>query len=461
MGGIDGGRRLSVDVDHHVADDADDLARVPAAEHGDALADDALERHPRKRDARQVGAHDCPHRRARVVAVVERPARQHRNRERLEEFAADRAMLRILRLWHLRSGQRAGIDEQRPRVKRPGGGEARRTARPRHAGDRREPPRQVFLKDGAPGGVVADAREVHVEREDAIDAEPEVDFRSAGRSSPTGRRRRRGAPARARVARRRGRFSVSPAGACRSTSATAASARRFGSLLARRSAGITPHASAVAIVTTAANRRTTGSKPTESRRGSASRPSVWRAFTPSAASASPARPPNPARTRLSIRSCRASRPRLEPRAARIANSWTRPLARTRTRFATFTHATSSTSPTAISQQLQQVPRRPGDVVLQRQRGETAGFGVRPAALRRLAEYGELSSCLLEADARPQPGEHRQRVVLGQRVVLEIVRAATRRWLPRSDPGSPGARFPPLRTVPHSSGCSCRSMKGRR
>ena len=179
---------------------------------------------------------------------------------------------------------------------------------------------------------------------------------------------------------------------------------RFGSLLARRSAGITPHASAVAIVTTAANRSTTGSKPTESSRGSASRPSVRRTRTPSAASASPATPPSPARTRLSTMSCRASRPRPEPSAARIANSWTRPVARTRTRLATFTHATSSTSPTAMSSSCSKVARRRGDVVLQRQRDDAAGFGVRPALASptRSATRARLDACSMLTPVRSRP-----------------------------------------------------------
>ena len=42
-----------------------------------------------------------------------------------------------------------------------------------------KPAGQLLLKGGAPRGVVADAREGHVERQDAIDAEPEIDLLQA------------------------------------------------------------------------------------------------------------------------------------------------------------------------------------------------------------------------------------------------------------------------------------------
>ena len=67
-----------------------------------------------------------------------------------------------------------------------------------------------------------------------------------------------------------------------------------------------------------------------------------------AASARPAAAPAAARTRLSVRSCRASRARLAPRAVRTAISELRRVARIRSRFATFAHAISVTSPTAPS-----------------------------------------------------------------------------------------------------------------
>ena len=91
MRGIDRGGRVPVDIDHHVAADADDLAAGPARKHGDALSDDALERHPGKGDPREVRAHHRAHRHGRAITLVEGPARQHGNRERPEERTADRA----------------------------------------------------------------------------------------------------------------------------------------------------------------------------------------------------------------------------------------------------------------------------------------------------------------------------------------------------------------------------------
>jgi hypothetical protein len=65
----------------------------------------------------------------------------------------------------------------------------------------------------------------------------------------------------------------------------------------------------------------------------------WASNTPSA-------PPAAASTRLSVRNCANTRPRLAPRAARTATSRWRNVPRASSRFATFAQAIRSTKPTA-------------------------------------------------------------------------------------------------------------------
>ena len=72
--------------------------------------------------------------------------------------------------------------------------------------------------------------------------------------------------------------------------------------------------------------------------------------TPMRATARLATPPANASSTLSTSSWRTIRPRDAPIASRTAISRRRPAARTRNRFATFAHATSSTSPTALNKQ---------------------------------------------------------------------------------------------------------------
>jgi hypothetical protein len=60
----------------------------------------------------------------------------------------------------------------------------------------------------------------------------------------------------------------------------------------------------------------------------------------------PTAAPATASSTLSVSSCRTSRPRLAPIAARIDTSRVRPADRASSRFATFTHAISSTQHTA-------------------------------------------------------------------------------------------------------------------
>ena len=74
----------------------------------------------------------------------------------------------------------------------------------------------------------------------------------------------------------------------------------------------------------------------------------WSSRTPHHASARPAAAPASASSRLSVRSCRTTRQRPAPSAARIASSRRLPPARISSRLATFAHATSRTSVTAPS-----------------------------------------------------------------------------------------------------------------
>ena len=57
-------------------------------------------------------------------------------------------------------------------------------------------------------------------------------------------------------------------------------------------------------------------------------------------------PPTRLSNALSVKHCRTSRPRLAPRATRIANSRSREIARASIRLATLAHAIDNTSPTA-------------------------------------------------------------------------------------------------------------------
>jgi hypothetical protein len=72
------------------------------------------------------------------------------------------------------------------------------------------------------------------------------------------------------------------------------------------------------------------------------------ARTPQPASSTPTAAPTRPRTTLSTKSGRATRQRLAPRAVRTAISRTRPTPAPSIRFATFAHATQSTSITAPS-----------------------------------------------------------------------------------------------------------------
>ena len=91
---------------------------------------------------------------------------------------------------------------------------------------------------------------------------------------------------------------------------------------------------------------TVGSRPISSTRGSSTGAIRRSRAMPACASNRLSAPPPSASTTLSDSSARARRPRLAPRAARIASSCWRASARTRNRFATFPHAMTSTTPTA-------------------------------------------------------------------------------------------------------------------
>ena len=75
-------------------------------------------------------------------------------------------------------------------------------------------------------------------------------------------------------------------------------------------------------------------------------PRFTSARTPHQASSSPNAPPRAASVTLSVSIWRISRARVAPTAARMAISRSRTVARASSRLATFTHAISSTKPTA-------------------------------------------------------------------------------------------------------------------
>ena len=97
------------------------------------------------------------------------------------------------------------------------------------------------------------------------------------------------------------------------------------------------------------------------------RPQQAQAIRPTAIS-TPSPAPMAARTKASVMTCRIRLERLAPSAARIPISRCLPSARTRNRFATFAHATSS----SMRDRAEQNPQRPlelADQVLLHQRNE--------------------------------------------------------------------------------------------
>ncbi len=113
-------------------------------------------------------------------------------------------------------------------------------------------------------------------------------------------------------------------------------------------AGTMPKSSPVSSDTPIVNAITTGSTRTSARRGIPCGSSATRASTPHTANSNPSAPPTTPRMTLSVSNCRTSRERPAPRAVRTAISLSRAAARASNRFATFTHAISSTKPTAPS-----------------------------------------------------------------------------------------------------------------
>ena len=201
----------------------------------------------------------------------------------------------------------------------------RGSARRGHAGDRLNRCGQLFLEGGASRGIVADGRKVHVEGEDALDAESEVHLLQTveARQQHAGADQQRQRERELRGGERR--CGAVPARACRWRSAIADAAHWLGAMRARRSAGATPKATAVASVTSAANPSTVGIEPdiVEPRDGvAAEAPQNARRRT------------RPARAPAARRARRAAgfRPAVGGRAGdgrspapqRIANSWTRP-----------------------------------------------------------------------------------------------------------------------------------------
>ena len=124
--------------------------------------------------------------------------------------------------------------------------------------------------------------------------------------------------------------------------------RAFAPPRAAEIAGARPNP--IPVVTQAASRNanTLQSSSISSARGICAAASFIRMLLPHTPIPSPATPPQSASKRLSVRNCRIKRKRLAPSAARIAISRPREAVRASSRFATFTHATSSTMPTAPS-----------------------------------------------------------------------------------------------------------------
>ncbi len=119
-------------------------------------------------------------------------------------------------------------------------------------------------------------------------------------------------------------------------------------------AGISPKTSAAPVEISRAKTSARASTPMAGRTisvpasaiGSVLGRTALRRSTPQTAKHTPSAPPARLSSRLSLRICAIRRPRRAPNAARIPISLLRPVTRASNRLATFTHASSSSSPTA-------------------------------------------------------------------------------------------------------------------
>ena len=112
-------------------------------------------------------------------------------------------------------------------------------------------------------------------------------------------------------------------------------------------AGTSPKSTVDTSESPSANRRTVVSIRTSSMRGRLAGDNATSACTSVDASRRPASPATPASTQLSVNSCRTTRPRPAPSAARSAISRVLPAARASRRFAILAHPMSQTTPTAL------------------------------------------------------------------------------------------------------------------
>ena len=114
------------------------------------------------------------------------------------------------------------------------------------------------------------------------------------------------------------------------------------------SAGASPKKIPTSSATPRVKSRTCRSTPISFTRGSAAGREFKTDLVPQYASSSPAPALASESTTLSVSSCRTTRTRPAPSAARIVNSRVRPVARASSRLATLAHAISRTKPTAPS-----------------------------------------------------------------------------------------------------------------
>ena len=113
------------------------------------------------------------------------------------------------------------------------------------------------------------------------------------------------------------------------------------------SAGTSPKSTVDTSESPSANRRTVMSTRTSSMRGRFAGDNATSPCTSMEASRRPASPATPASTQLSVSSCRTTRARPAPSAARSAISRVRPADRASRRFAILAHAMSHTTPTPL------------------------------------------------------------------------------------------------------------------
>ena len=187
-------------------------------------------------------------------------------------------------------------------------------------------PSQLLLKGRAPRGIVTNARQVHVERQHAIDAEPEIHLLQTveARQEHAGAHQQRQRQRELRGGEAAAEPSLPPGGRGRAR-LLAKRLNRGDACKAQRRHDAEGDGSGHRHQQGKSQHHGIESDLVEPRQGVAAKALQHPDAEPR--QRQPSSPPSPASNRLSTSSWRTSRRRPEPSAERMANSWTRPVAR--------------------------------------------------------------------------------------------------------------------------------------